>query len=44
MSDIDTDERIVVQKSSVNIANIIIAITVLIVALAVLRYFGLLHF
>ncbi len=44
MSDLNTDERVVVQRSSFNVANIIMAITVLIVALAVLRYFGMLHF
>jgi hypothetical protein len=41
MSEINTDERVVVAKSSINVANIILAITVLIVAIAVLRYFGM---
>jgi small-conductance mechanosensitive channel len=41
MSEINTDERVVVAKSSINVANIILAITVLIVAIALLRYFGM---
>ena len=41
MSEINSDERVVVAKSSINVANIILAITVLIVAIAVLRYFGM---
>jgi hypothetical protein len=44
MSEINSDERVVVAKSSINIANIILAITVLIVALGVLKYFGMLPF
>ncbi|WP_260597695.1 hypothetical protein [Sphingomonas endolithica] len=44
MSEINSDERVVVAKSSFNIANIILAITVLIVALGVLKYFGMLPF
>ena len=44
MSEINSDERVVVAKSSVNVANIILAITVLIVAIGVLKYFGMLPF
>lgn len=46
MADIDRDEHVVVERSTnnVNVANIILAITVLIVALAALKYFGMLPF
>ena len=41
MAEVNSDEHVVVAKSSINVANIILAITVLIVAIAVLRYFGM---
>lgn len=44
MAEINSDERVVVAKSNVNVANIILAITVLIVALGLLKYFGMLPF
>ena len=44
MPEINSDERVVVAKSSVNVANIILAITVLIVALGALKFFGMLPF
>jgi hypothetical protein len=44
MAEINSDERVVVAKSNVNVANIILAITVLIVALGALKYFGMLPF
>lgn len=40
MADINTDERTVVERSSFNVANVIIAIAILLAVLGVLRYFG----
>ena len=44
MADLNTDERTVVAKSSFDVANVIIAIAVLIAVLGVLKYFGALPF
>jgi uncharacterized membrane protein YidH (DUF202 family) len=40
MADINTDERTVVERSSFNVANVIIAIAVLLAVLGLLKYFG----
>ena len=40
MSDLNTDEKVVVEKSSFNVANIIIAIAVLIAVLGLLKFIG----
>ena len=40
MSEINSDERVVVAKSSFNVANIIIAIAVLLLVLGLLKYMG----
>ena len=42
MADIDRDERVVVEKSSMNIGGIIAAIALLLLVLGVLKYFGML--
>ena len=42
MADIDRDERVVVEKSSMNIGGIIAAIALLLLVLGVLKYFGVL--
>jgi hypothetical protein len=40
MPEVRTDERVVVERSSVNIANIIAALALLLAVFGVLRYFG----
>lgn len=40
MSEINTDEKVVVARSSFNVANIILAIAVLIAVIGLLRYIG----
>ncbi|HEX4694747.1 hypothetical protein [Sphingomonas sp.] len=42
MADLNTDERTVVERtnSSFNVANVIIAIAILLLVLGVLKYFG----
>ena len=40
MADINKDERVVVEKSSINIGGIIAAIALLLLVLGVLKYFG----
>ncbi|WP_267134674.1 hypothetical protein [Sphingomonas sp. So64.6b] len=40
MPEVRSDERVVVERSTFNVANIIIAIAVLLVALGALKYFG----
>ncbi|CUS43366.1 MAG: hypothetical protein WC729_05010 [Sphingomonas sp.] len=40
MAEINSDEKVVVAKSSINVANIIIAIAVLIAVLGLLKYIG----
>lgn len=44
MADINKDERVVVEKSSINIGGIIAAIALLILVLGVLKYFGAMPF
>ncbi|MES2754633.1 MAG: hypothetical protein V4659_08210 [Pseudomonadota bacterium] len=44
MSDLNTDEKVVVAKSSFNVANIILAIAVLIAVIGLLKYIGALPF
>ncbi|WP_293991732.1 hypothetical protein [Sphingomonas sp.] len=46
MADLNTDERTVVERSSAsfNVANVIVAIAILILVLGVLKYFGALPF
>ena len=41
MADIHSDERVVVEKSNMNIGGIIAAIALLILVLGVLKYFGI---
>jgi hypothetical protein len=40
MAEINSDEKVVVAKSSINVANIIIAIAVLIAVLGLLKFIG----
>jgi hypothetical protein len=40
MADIRSDEKVVVEKSSVNLGGIIAAIALLLLVLGVLKYFG----
>ena len=40
MAEVRSDERVVVERSSVNIANIIAALALLLAVFGVLRYFG----
>lgn len=40
MADIDRDEHVVVEKSSINIGGIIAAIALLLLVLGALKYFG----
>ena len=42
MAEVHSDERVVVEKSSLNIGGIIAAIALLILVLGVLKYFGVL--
>lgn len=42
MSEVKSDERVVVERSSINIANIIAALALLLAVFGVLRYFGVL--
>ena len=44
MSELNTDEKVVVARSSFNVANIILAIAVLIAVLGLLKYIGALPF
>jgi len=44
MADVNSDERVVVEKSSINIGGIIAAIALLLLVLGVLKYFGVLPF
>lgn len=40
MSDINSDEKVVVERSSINVANIIAAIALLILVIGLLKYIG----
>jgi len=40
MAEINKDERVVVERSSVNVGGIIAAIALLLLVLGVLKYFG----
>ena len=40
MADVNSDERVVVEKSSMNIGGIIAAIALLLLVLGLLKYFG----
>jgi uncharacterized membrane protein YidH (DUF202 family) len=40
MADLNTDERTVVERSNFNVANVIIAIAILLAVLGILKYFG----
>lgn len=40
MADVHRDEKVVVEKSSVNVGGIILAIAVLLLVLGILKYFG----
>jgi uncharacterized membrane protein YidH (DUF202 family) len=40
MADLNTDERTVVERSSFNVANVIIAIAILLAVLGILKYIG----
>ena len=44
MSEINTDEKVVVARSSFNVANIILAIAVLIAVVGLLKYIGAMPF
>jgi len=44
MADLNTDERTVVERSSFNVANVIVAIAILLLVLGVLKYFGVTPF
>jgi hypothetical protein len=44
MADINKDDHVVVEKSSINIGGIIAAIALLILVLGVLKYFGAMPF
>ena len=39
MAEVRSDERTVVERSSFNVANVIVAIAILLLVLGVLRYF-----
>jgi hypothetical protein len=41
MAEINKDERVVVEKSSMNVGGIIAAIALLLLVLGVLKYFGI---
>ena len=41
MADVHSDDRIIVEKSNMNIGGIIAAIALLILVLGVLKYFGI---
>lgn len=41
MTEINKDEKIVVAKSEINVANIIVAIAILLVALGVMKFLGM---
>lgn len=41
MTELNKDEKIVVAKSEINVANIIVAIALLLVAVGVLKYLGM---
>ncbi len=41
MTEINKDEKIVVAKSEINVANIIVAVAILLVTLGVLKYLGM---
>lgn len=41
MTEINKDEKLVVAKSEINVANIIVAIAILLVAVGVLKYLGM---
>jgi len=40
MAEINTDEKVVVERSSINVANIIAAIALLLAVLGLLKYIG----
>ncbi len=40
MAEINTDEKVVVERSSVNVANIIGAIALLVLVIGLLKYIG----
>ena len=42
MPEVRSDERVVVERSSINVANIIAALALLLAVFGVLRYFGVL--
>jgi len=42
MAEVKSDERVVVERSSINVANIIAALALLLAVFGVLRYFGVL--
>ena len=44
MADIRSDDKVVVEKSSINIAGIIAAIALLLLVVGVLKYFGVMPF
>ena len=44
MADIERDDKVVVEKSSINIGGVIAAIALLIAVLGVLKYFHMLPF
>ena len=44
MAEVHSDERVVVERSSMNIGGIIAAIALLVLVLGVLKYFGVLPF
>lgn len=44
MADIERDDKVVVEKSNINVGGIIAAIALLIAVLGVLKYFGMLPF
>ena len=44
MTEINKDEKVVVAKSEINVANIIVAIAFLLVAVGVLKYLGMMPF
>ena len=44
MADVHSDEKVVVEKSSMNIGGIIAAIALLLLVLGLLKFFGVLPF
>lgn len=44
MAHVDSNEKVVVEKSSVNIGGIIAAIALLLLVIGVLKYFGVMPF